>query len=601
MQEFSDFLASQPPFDALNREELQALSRTIKVAFYPAGTVISSGQDDITELWVIRTGQVEVFDQEHILDVLTAGDSFGRAASPLQPGALFRASRDTVCYQLPDPATVLPDAQRLRFAPLVPHASRPRVRDSALLSAGQHLVGQHMRPVLWAEPGESIASAARRIGEAETSCVLLRTDDAVSIATDRDFRSRVATGQVGVDAPMSAIAVGPVESINKNATVASALLRMVEAGVHHLAVTDDTGAPIGVVRAIDLGSVDVRDPLIMRAAIDSAHDLDALAQAAAMLRPTLMELDANDVPALRIAQLQTAIVESIVRRVIALDTSAVELDDVTWMVLGSLARREPLPTSDVDTALLWDNPVPETQARARRDVATKVLTHLARCGLERCPDGANADNPLFSKSRQEGTASATRWVADPSIDGALLLSSIIADSRSLSDPLPERDISGPLTVTAKSPEFRQLLLQFATSVYPPTGFVRDFVVERGGEHRGLLNLKRGGLRPIVSLARWLGIVLGDVQGSTVERVRRAAAAGLLTTGEADSLAHAFTDIFELVHHNEIDALRAGRDATTWIQPERLDSLTRRQLRESFRAVATIQTSVTNNWRTRLSS
>lgn len=592
-----------PTFDALSPDDLLSLARAIKVAYYPAGAIILHEPDaDITDLWVIRTGQVDVVDRQQVIDVLKVGDAFGPTTTALRLGASVRAAEDTVCYRLPDPRTVVKDRNRIRFAPLKSMISRPRLRETNILAAGQQPVERHMRPVLWCTPHESIASAATRITASETSFVLVDLGSGrTAIATDRDFRSQVATGRAGVDAAITTIAVGPVQAISRRTSVASALLRMVEAGVHHLAVTDDNGAPIGVVRAIDLGSVDVRDPLLIRAAIDSAADLDALAKAADLLRPTLTELHANDVPALRIAQLQTAIVEAIIRRVLALSDTFAVRPDISWLVLGSLARREPLPSSDVDTALLWNGPLGDEEAGNLRTSAGEVLSQLERCGLRRCPDGANADNPLFSRSRSAWNASAQHWITDSTLQGALLLSSIIADSRSLSDPAPSRMLTGPLQATTQSLEFRDAQLRFATAISPPTGFVRDFVVERNGQHRGGLDLKRGGLRPITSLARWLTIVLGDVQGGTLDRINRAAAAGLLTNNEADSLTHAFEDIFELAFETEINALAADRPASTWIKPEALDTLTRRQLRDSFREVAAIQNAVTNHWRNRLSA
>jgi CBS domain-containing protein len=134
---------------------------------------------------------------------------------------------------------------------------------------------------------------------------------------------------------------------------------------------------------------------------------------------------------------------------------------------------------------------------------------------------------------------------------------------------------------------------------PPIGFVRDFVIEHSGEHRGGLDLKRGGLTPISALARWLAIVIGDVRGGTIDRLNRASAAGLLKNDEADILITAFKDIYELAFEEEIGAIRSGRAASNWISPDHLDSLTRRHLRESFRAVAAIQMRIQSEWESRL--
>jgi CBS domain-containing protein len=70
--------------------------------------------------------------------------------------------------------------------------------------------------------------------------------------------------------------------------------------------------------------------------------------------------------------------------------------------------------------------------------------------------------------------------------------------------------------------------------------------------------------------------------------------------EADILVNAFKDIYQLVFDQEIVAIRSGKEGSSWISPQQLDSLTRRHLRESFRAVASIQASFEYQWESRLS-
>ena len=95
------------------------------------------------------------------------------------------------------------------------------------------------------------------------------------------------------------------------------------------------------------------------------------------------------------------------------------------------------------------------------------------------------------------------------------------------------------------PNLRRMLAQFALSFRPPTGFWRDFVVEHSGEPRGQLDLKHGGLIPIVDLARWAGMDAGITSGSTMDRLRAAEAAGQLEGPEARTLMEAFGFIFSL--------------------------------------------------------
>ena len=85
----------------------------------------------------------------------------------------------------------------------------------------------------------------------------------------------------------------------------------------------------------------------------------------------------------------------------------------------------------------------------------------------------------------------------------------------------------------------RLLARLALSFRPPTGFLRDFVVEHSGERKGQLDIKHGGLIPIIDLARWAGIAAGVASASTAERLRAAEAAGTLESSEARALAEAF--------------------------------------------------------------
>src|SRR6185312_6857127 len=132
---------------------------------------------------------------------------------------------------------------------------------------------------------------------------------------------------------------------------------------------------------------------------------------------------------------------------------------------------------------------------------------------------------------------------DPTQDKALILVSVIADSRPVWSS--GGNTVGGLWEGQPTPELLRLLARFALSFRPPTGFLRDFVVEHSGERRGQLDLKHGGMIPIVDLARWAGMAAGMASASTRERLRAAEAAGTMDSAEAQTLTEAFGFIFTL--------------------------------------------------------
>jgi len=485
-------------------------------------------------------------------------------------------------------------------------AGQPRLTADDV-GRGDRRLAEVMRPVVWCAESDPIRDAAERIGAAGTSCALVRTAAGLGIITDHDFRHRVATGQIGIDAPVARMATVPALTIDEDATQAAGLLHMVEHGVHHLVVTDQSGRPVGVIRVVDLARAEVRNPLLVRSAIEDATTVEQLAQAAHLLPATLVELCDDGVAAAHIGAVHAAVIDAIVRRVLELSPSPV-LAAVphSWVLLGSLARREPLPLSDLDTALVWADP-PETDppqsvadpAPAIRAAAWEILGKLRTCGLTLCANGANAHNPVFSRSRSGWVTAARAWQNDPTQENALMLSAMVADSRPVTDPTLGHALTEQIRSHTRTTQFMRAMLDQALGWRPPTGFVRDFVVAHSGEHRGQLDLKSGGLVPVVALARWIAIVSGDARGTTTDRLRRGAQTGLLSADEADTLAGGFGDVYAVLLRHEARAIREGVPPTTYFVPADLDTLTRRHLRESFRAIAMVQARVDHDWTRRL--
>ncbi len=602
MKEFADFLGGQPPFDALDADDLARLVAHVEVEYFAAGAVVvADSEDRLTHLWVVRTGALEVLDRGQVVDLLGPGDTFGHLwlLAELPPRLQVRAEQESLCLRIPDPRTFLAHPDRLRFSSLDPVRRRGRLtRDGGVRGTDRRLT-ELMRPVVWCMESDRIRDVAHRIGVDGTSCALVQTAAGLGIVTDYDFRDRVATGQIGIDSPVAALASVPALTIDEGATQAAGLLRMVEHGVHHLVVTDRSSKPLGVVRVVDLAQAEVRDPLLIRSAIESATSIEQLAQAARLLPATIVELCDNRVAAGHIGALHAAVVDAIVRRVLDLHRSPV-LDTVSysWVLLGSLARREPLPLSDIDTALVWADPAGWTP-EAIRAAAWEVLQDLQRCGLTLCANGANAHNPVFARSRSDWISAAAAWQHDPTQDKALLFSAMIADSRPLTDPPLGRALTERIGSNTRTSHFLRALLDEALGWRPPTGFVRDFVVAHSGRHRGQLDLKSGGLAPVVALARWIAVVSGDARGTTTERLRRGADGGLLSADEAHTLAGGFDDVYAVLMRHEVQAIRSGATPTTYLAPAGLDTLTRRHLRETFRAIAMVQERVDRHWMRRL--
>lgn len=88
-------------------------------------------------------------------------------------------------------------------------------------------------------------------------------------------------------------------------------------------------------------------------------------------------------------------------------------------------------------------------------------------------------------------------------------------------------------------------------------------------------------------------------GTTPERLTRGAAAGLITADERDTLLGGFDRVYSVL--SDIEARAHGTDSvpTTYLRPRDLDTLTRRLLRETLRAVRSVQNRVDDSWMRRI--
>jgi len=128
----------------------------------------------------------------------------------------------------------------------------------------------------------------------------------------------------------------------------------------------------------------------------------------------------------------------------------------------------------------------------------------------------------------------------------------------------------------------------ALAAVPPTGFDADSVLEADGGRSDRLDIRQAAVAPIVELARWGSAAAGVVEGSTPERLLAAAAAGVLSEGDARTLADAFELALELRIGHHMTRIAAGRPPDDQIEPAEVSPLMRDHLRDVFRAVTSVQ-------------
>lgn len=597
-QDVVEFLRGHELFQGLEPRDVEEIAARVEVERFAARDVILAPDDQATgTIRVVWRGAADLVDQGRALDRLGEGELFGHPSmlSGLPPGFEVRPVENTTSLRLDraDALRVLGRPPGLRYVARSLLARPPRAATPLATTVDptrQRVDELSREPAVVVRPELSVRDAARLMVEEPTSCVLVRGDtELLGIVTDRDLRSRVLAADRSADVPVAEIMSSPVVTVAPGQRAADATLTMLDRAIRHLPIVAARGEVVGVLRDVDLLASQAHTPFVVRSAIAAARDLDELRRAATRLEGTVVTLHDARMNAAQISGVISTVVDALIRRLLELADG--EAPELAWLALGSHGRREAMPGSDLDSAVAWTG-APD-QADAVGAVTNDVVASLVACGVRSDPHGATATNGLFARSTDEWDRRIRELLADPGGEQSMILVSLLCDGRMVTGRGSLPDPFAALERAAARPILLRLLLRVGLAPKPPTGFLRDVVVEHSGEHRGRFDIKRGGLLPLVNLARFGGVAAGSRVTGTVERLRIAADAGALPRETAGSLEEAFDLLTALRLDHQVELLRAGKPADDFIDPRTLNPLARRYLRDAFRAIASIQRALAN--------
>ena len=586
MHDIAEFLGGRDPFSGLDEADLEALASRTEVEFFRAGTTIyAEGAAPANRMWVVRRGAAELLEDGRVVDRLEEGELFGQPLGlSVDPARLeARAAEDTLAYSLPSS----------EVSPLLGGVPRASTHEGDATSAPASALVRE--PALVIEAGSSLREAAQAMADRRVSAALVRVAErSLGILTDRDLRSRVVAMGLPPETPVTEVMTAPVIAVGADTPGAEVLQTMLEHDVHHLPVLSERSELIGVIDGADLLAAERRGPFLLRRAVAEADSRAELERAASQLPSAVIAMHRARTSPLRLTGAISAIADALIRR--AIELTGADLDEppaeFAWLALGSHGRREPAPSSDVDSGMAWRDPASgdaagEAVMGYMRAIATGVGDCMKEVGWKLDPHGVTATGQFSASSVRDWEAAIHDWLERQTDERVALAISITMDARVVCGPT-ELDPRTFLLQERHRSLLLRSMLRAAIATRPPTGFLRDLVVEHGGEHRGTLDIKAGGLSPVVNLARVAALEAETKATSTIARLDAAREAGTLEPDRARSLKHAFELFTELRLEHQVRQLEGGGQPDDHLDPRTLDPLTRRYLRDAFREVAAIQ-------------
>ena len=422
----------------------------------------------------------------------------------------------------------------------------------------------------------------------------------VGIFTVQDVLARVALGGGPLDAPIAGLMTPRVIALAPEAGAYEAILVMAAHGIHHVVVVED-GKLIGVVSERDLLVPAESSPRVVSDGIRRAAADEDLRRGAAEIRRLAQRMLQAGTGAAQVLRTLSTLNDVLARRVIELEFEAAGLGDVRWcwISMGSEGRFEQTFSSDQDNGLIFAAPAEAADAvRARLlPAAARVNHRLDACGFALCRGNIMASSPQCCLSVDEWKARFASWI-ERTEPQALLNVTIFFDFRALAG---EAGLAGELrawlarVVAADDRRFLVQLTRNALDNQPPLGVLRDFVFSWGAAHR--IDLKVNGVTPFVDAGRIFALAAGVTETNTLARLRIAGGRLGFEASEISAWEEAYQFI-QLLRLREQDAqLTAGAAPGNRIDPDGLNDLDRRILKESMRQARKLQDRLAHNRKT----
>jgi len=614
-----EFLQKFPPFNQMDTAHLAFLVEHCQLRFYAEGdSIIKPSDGPVEHFYIVKQGRVHG-ERPHSARrgtettfEITAGECFPLAALIGERATRTEhlAAEDTFCLLLSKLAFVklFAVSNPLRdFALRGVSSLLDQVNQQVQLRAVETLGAQYsldtrlgelaMRQPVGCAPDTPVRDAVRLMHEQHVGsiAVLDAADKPLGIFTLRDLRRVVADG-IDLTQPIDNLMTRNPFHLPPDASAFDAAIAMTERHIAHVCLVQNEKL-CGVISERDLFSLQRVDLVHLARTIRHAGKVETLAGLRSDIRLLVDRMLAHGASSTQITHIVTLLNDHTVSRVIELTLE--QLGDpgipFTWLCFGSEGRREQTLHTDQDNGILFEA-ANASEAAAIRErllpIAREINQRLAQCGFTLCKGNIMAGNPELCLSRQEWSRRFAGFVLEATPEN-LLGSSIYFDLRTIWGPHEgcEQLREELLDRVASNSLFQKMLAENALRQRPPVGRFRDFVVARSGADKDTLDLKVQGLTPFVDGARLLALANGVRAVGTLERLR-----ALIGKGVIDALdGAAYEEAYHFIQQTRMQQHQLqARDELPYsnrVDPDHLNHLDRRILRESFRQAQRLQSSL----------
>lgn len=627
-ERISDFLKNYPPFSKITYPVLLEVANASKVVYLEKNETLFKINDAVHDVfYVVATGAVGLTitsDNDDILiDKCDEGDILGLRPFFAEDNYLMhaKAREDAILYAIPISVfkpIVANNSKVLHFL-LQSFASNTRnpydavhkgklITENIITNVSSANI-QYFQPIKYtinpvtAKPNDIVKHIAQKMSDKRIGSIIVEENNLpIGIITDKDLRSKIATGLHPITTPIHQIMSFPVITVTQNLSIAEAQIMMLKNNVGHLCVTTDGSmysAIIGIISEHDIVVAQANNPGVLLKQIQKSKSGNELKMIREKITDFIQNALDKKIPINHICSIVGELNSAITRKAIELSVHKMQNPPPTsfaWLNIGSQGRKEQLLLTDQDNAIIFENVAEDKLEMVKAyfiTLAKEVTAILNVVGYEYCPANMMASNPLWCKSLNEWHNQFKQWIHNPGENG-ILMTTIFFDYDFVygDDSLVNALTDALFAETHKNDLFFAYLGADALKNPPPLGFFRQFLVENDGEHKDDFDIKLRALMPLIDAARILSLHKGfNSNTNTSFRYTKLAELEPQNASIYEACKDAFLELLKFRTEEGIQNNSNGR----FLNLKELSKLDRVKLKNTFQPITDIQEVIKNRF------
>jgi CBS domain-containing protein len=357
--------------------------------------------------------------------------------------------------------------------------------------------------------------------------LLVRDGDRQGIVTGSDLLNAVLINGIGKEARVTDIACFDLVTVEEGEYLFNALLKMTQHHIERVVVTRD-GEVTGILELMDMLSTFSTHSHIVAMRIEQARTIEDLIIASGRLESLIANLSGQGVKVIAIMSLITTLNRRLMAKAFDILIPEKLKDKVCLLVLGSEGRGEQILKTDQDNAVVIED---EHVKEALMPSLQKLHQVLLDFGYPRCPGGVMFINDAWIHTEREWQQRVNRWLNNASPEAMMNMAILmdaepVAGNIKLFNEVRSAWHQESLRSSIAASWFARPALLFETPL-TLLGNIR--------EDHGSIDIKKGGIFPIVHGIRALAFEHGLYETNTIDRLDKLTERGILSADVAQGL------------------------------------------------------------------